>query len=869
MSSFEDGFETFDLIGDLGVPEPFGDGSSAGNDLFDNGADKLLDGLNPEQREAVMHLDGPLLILAGAGSGKTRVITYRIAYMMLKHNVRPGSILAITFTNKAANEMKERIEGLVSSGSQYIWTGTFHSIFARILRRHAEVIGYGKNFTIIDTDDQQKMIKQVMQELELSEKIYKPRNFSAMISNNKNQMIEPEEYSKMAGNDQNMVVNARVYKKYQARLVENNVMDFDDILVNMVKLFRTDKEILEFYQRKFQYIMVDEYQDTNKAQYMAVKALAGGHRNLCVVGDDDQSIYAFRGADVRMILSFEKDFTDAKVIKLEQNYRSTKTILDAANEVIAHNQSRKRKTLRTDGEQGDKIILMNADSHNEEASFVAETIKRFVDKGKYKYSDIAILYRMNALSRTIESALREKTIPFKVFGGMRFYDRKEIKDILAYLRLINDSHDNLAFERIINVPKRGIGDTTIDRIHQIAIEDGISCLEIAGDAYSYPELTRSASKLTEFYSLIMEMRAELNKDEMRFDEFIEMVENRSGIVDDIVEQREKKGELIDRVENLKELLSEAVEFEKKRRTNPNSGVHLNQNSEDVDTSLGGEARNAAKAAGEVLFEMEEDMHASEVELDPMLDEETKTVDTLAGLLSVYLENAALYTAGDEAVEGDDFVKVMSIHSAKGLEFGAVFLIGVEESIFPNYKSMSSEKDLEEERRLMYVAITRAKKNLMIVVTRRRMLFGQTQCNAPSRFLREISSEHLYKMGSARPSRDIEMPQVGTSKARDEAKKNIASALSSKFVSSKPASVSRGAAQGQSGSSGGFASSGKTKKIGGLDPASVFVGMKVSHARFGEGTIIKCEQIANDALVTVDFDGNMKNMLVRTSGLKKV
>lgn len=784
--------------------------ANSGND----DADSLLEGLNPEQRDAVMHLDGPLLILAGAGSGKTRVITYRIAYMMKKHNVAPGSILAITFTNKAANEMKERITALVGNKSQYIWCGTFHSIFARIMRRHADLIGYDKNFTILDTDDQLKMVKQCMQELDISEKLFKPRNFLYEITNSKNHMVSPEQYEQLAGADIARQNAAKVYKKYNAKLRENNAMDFDDILVNMVHLLKNNPDILEYYRNKFKYIMVDEYQDTNQPQYQAVILLAGGHRNICVVGDDDQSIYAFRGADVRMILNFEKDFKEARVIKLEQNYRSTATILAAANEVIAHNTSRKSKALRTDGGEGDKIIVANTDSQNIEATWTADTIKRMVQKGKFQYSDIAILYRMNALSRSIESALRDKGIPFRIYGGMRFYDRKEIKDILAYLRLINDSKDDLAFDRIINVPKRGIGDTTVDKIRAIAMEEHTSMFDIASRASEYEELIRSAVKLKAFCSLIDGFRSVMDQDEISFPDFVDYVENESGIIQEIIDQRESKGELTDRVENLKELLSEAAEYEKNHRTT-------------------GEAEDLKEQIAE----------------DEYFEEENQTADTLRGILSLYLENAALYSQGDGEDESEDFVKLMSIHSAKGLEFGAVFLIGAEDGIFPSYKSIASAADTEEERRLMYVAITRAKKNLFIVLTRQRMLFGQTQCLPPSRFLKEIDPSHLYRMGGAREVEKKPVEAVN-SKAREMARRNIASALSS-GVTSKPEKKSS-----------------TVQKSGSLSPSEIYKDMKVRHDRFGTGVVLKVEPVAGDALITVDFDGMRKNMLAGTAGLKK-
>ena len=781
----------------------------------DSDAERLLDGLNAEQREAVTHLDGPLLILAGAGSGKTRVITYRIAYMMKKHNVAPSSILAITFTNKAANEMRQRIEGLVGERSKYIWCGTFHSIFARLLRRHAELLGYTQNFSIIDSDDQLKLVKDSIKELDIADSQFKPRNVQIEISNAKNKFIGVEEYTLFAGKEYFQGVVARIYKRYQEKLLANNAMDFDDILVNMVKLLEQNPDIRDLYRAKFRYIMVDEYQDTNMPQYRAVMQLAQGNNNICVVGDDDQSIYSFRGADVRLILKFEKDFPGAGVIKLEENYRSTKTILNAANCVISNNKKRKSKKLRTEGAEGEKIIVMNADTSAGEADFVGRTIKMMADKGKFKYSDCAVLYRMNALSRNIETTLHNMGIPFKVYGGMRFYDRKEIKDILAYLRLINDPKDNISFERIINVPRRGIGDTTIEKIRQYAISDNISMFEVAMHAVDYPELVRSAAKIGAFTDLINEMRDKLKEDELDFAQFVDYVENESGIIEEITEQREKKGDIIDRVENLKELLSEAAEYDKAHRAEP----------VDMDT-----------------LEID-DGDGLPVEVTDDFFFDTATADTTEGILGLYLENASLFTEGDDFNEGDDFVKLMSIHSAKGLEFGAVFIIGLEEGVFPSYRSIQSMEDTEEERRLMYVAITRAKKNLFIVLARQRMLFGQTNCNQPSRFIREIDPELLYLMGSKREA-PKEAPQGESN--REKSRKSIASAIKSQFTKDKPA----GAREGQ------------------LGPDELFEGLRVVHPRFGEGVILKVEAVGGDALITVDFDGKRKNMLANAAGLKK-
>ena len=758
--------------------------------------------LNAEQYDAATHTEGPLLILAGAGSGKTRVITYRIAYMVGCKGIRPGSILAITFTNKAAGEMRERIESLIGPDASYIRCGTFHSVFARILRRHLD-----PNFTIIDSDDQNKMVRDILKDMDISSSKVKPASVMSAISNAKNHMIAPEDYLLQIGKDYFSQIVAKVYTRYNEKLKENHAMDFDDILVNTVRLFETDHEVLEYYQERFRYIMVDEYQDTNLPQYRAVMLLAGRYKNICVVGDDDQSIYAFRGANVEMILNFEKDFPDAKVVKLEENYRSSGNILDAANGIISNNTGRTDKTLRTSKGRGDKVILMNADSGIDEARFVSDTIKMMVSRGKWKYSDVAVLYRVNAMSRNVDKALHNSGIPFRVYGGIRFFDRKEIKDIIAYLRLINDERDNLAFERIINVPRRGIGDTTLNRMRIIAEEEGLPMFEVAARAYMYPDLGRSAERLTAFTGLIGEMQDKLLADDMSFSEYIEYIENESGIVEEIISEREKKGELIDRVENLKELLSEAADFEKAHKY--------------VEGHEGEEASD------------EEDL----------LD--IGTADTTAGILRLYLDNAALYAEGDNFDDNEDYVRLMTVHSAKGLEFTAVFLIGLEETIFPGYRAMDSEADLEEERRLMYVAVTRAKKNLFLLLAQQRMLYGQTQCNRPSRFIGEIDRDLLYPMGVKRTTREREDME------RRESSDKVSLSISEQFKQSSAAK----------------AMSGKTDD-GSLKPEEIKKGMNVVHPRFGEGVIIKVELVGGDALLSIDFDGMKKNLLAKSAHLKK-
>ena len=771
--------------------------------------DDLLEKLNDEQREAVLHDEGPLLILAGAGSGKTRVITYRIAYLIRVRGIWPSNILAITFTNKAANEMRERINTLIGDTSRNMWVGTFHSMFARILRRHAELLDYTPTYSILDSDDQLKVIKECVKEMELNDKLFAPRLVQTIISKAKNDMQSPDEFSALAGGDMRLSTIARIYRRYNDKLLANNAMDFDDILFNTVRLFKENPDVLTMYQEKFRFILVDEYQDTNHCQYILIQLLAKRYRNLCVVGDDDQSIYSFRGADLRNILDFEKDFKDAKVIKLEENYRSTATILNAANGVIAHNKKRKMKVLRTSGEDGDPITFLLADHHGIEAYYCAESIKRDAESGAYPYSDVAILYRMNALSRTIESALREKGIPYRVYGGMRFYDRKEIKDVLAYLRLIYSDADNYAWERIINVPKRGIGDTTVAKVLAISEREGIPALTVCERSSMFPELGRSTEKLFEFYLLIENLRRVLADNEASFSEFIEYVQDKTGLVNEIIEQREKKDEMVDRVENLKELLSEAVEFEARRK-------------KEVETAL--------------LSNSEEERAQ-----DPYLENEPDFGLDLEGILGAYLQNAALYSEGDNADDSEDYVRLMSIHSAKGLEFGAVYVVGVDETIFPSSRSVN-DGDVEEERRLMYVALTRAKRKLTVISARSRMLFGQTQNLSPSRFIKEIPPQYMRAIANKRKEQPKEA--VNPRYAREPQKEKPAYIPT--YQANKPQPV----------------------RTSDFTPETIRKGMQVVHPRFGEGIVVSCEPVAGDALVCVDFDGMKKNMLLNKSGLKR-
>ena len=795
----------------------------------------LLAQLNEEQKKAVLHDEGPLLILAGAGSGKTRVITYRIAYLIQARGIFPSNILAITFTNKAANEMRERLSGLIGDVGRNMWVGTFHSMFARILRRHAEVLGYTQAYTILDTDDQLKVVKECIKEMELNDKLFAPRMIQGVISKAKNDMMSVEDFEKEAGGDFRRQKIAMIFRRYNDKLKANDAMDFDDILYYSVKLFQENPDILTMYQDKFRYILVDEYQDTNHCQYMMIQLLAKRYRNLCVVGDDDQSIYSFRGADLRNILDFEKDFKDAEVIKLEENYRSTETILNAANAVIANNKKRKNKQLRTNGETGEKITFLWADHHGVESYYCAERIRREAESGEVPYNEVAILYRMNSLSRTIESALREKGIPYRVYGGMRFYDRKEIKDVLAYLRLIYSDADNYAFERIINVPKRGIGDASVERILAIAESEQISALEVCRKAAMYPELSRTAGKLYDFSMLIDDLRKVLSEDQASFSEYIEYVQDKTGIVGEIIEQREKKGEMVDRVENLKELLSEAVEFETRRKA-------------EIEQSMNLPESDPAEAA--------------------LLADEPSFGADLTGILGAYLQNAALYSEGDNADDSEEFVRLMTIHSAKGLEFTSVYLVGADETIFPSARALDEEGGIEEERRLMYVAITRAKKKLTIVSARSRMLFGKTTNLMPSRFLKEIPREYLNPIASKRQEvpKETQNPkyarEYGNSGGRDFGGYG-AGRIS---VSAMPEGAGNNTSKPYVPVFQKKAS--EVSSTSDFTPETIGKGMRVNHPRFGEGIVVSCEKVAGDALVCVDFDGMKKNMLLNKSRLKK-
>lgn len=736
----------------------------------------LLKGLNDEQKRAVLHVDGPLLILAGAGSGKTRVLTNRIAYLICEKGVYPSSILAITFTNKAAKEMRERIDRLVENISDSIWVSTFHSMCVRILRRDIEKIDYDRSFAIYDYTDQQTLVKDCLKELNLNEKNFAPKSMLEMIGRAKDELIEPDTYGKMYAADFRMAKVAKIYELYQKKLKQNNALDFDDIIMLTIKLFSKHPEVLDYYQRKFKYILVDEYQDTNTAQYSLISMLSNRSRNLCVVGDDDQSIYGWRGANIRNILDFEKEFKDCKTIKLEQNYRSTQTILDAANRVIKNNYGRKDKSLWTENKGGDKLCHCECANEHEEAYFIASEIKKLSTTKDMQYKDFAILYRINAMSRVVEEMLIKEGIPYKIFGGLKFYDRKEIKDLLAYLRLIQNPADNISLKRCINEPKRGIGATTLEVAEKIANSKGVSIFSIISVASEIPDLARAASKLEGFVGMISRLRA--LKEAMKVSELIQEVIEQSGIQKSYEEEDTIEAQA--RIENIKELLSVALEFEAK-------------------------------------------------------NEEQSLEDFLA--------NVSLVADIDNMDENSDYVVLMTLHSAKGLEFPTVFMVGMEEGIFPSYRSVTDENELEEERRLCYVGITRAKQKLYLTNTFTRTLFGNTTYNKMSRFLREIPPELMegYEKKAPATARTPVSKNAGTSGAGSSS--SLGSFRTSTFTEvSKP----------------------KTATV------NFSVGDQIEHKKFGAGIITKIEKENDDYKLEIHFKGaGMKRLMAAFANLSKI
>ena len=765
----------------------------------------LLDALNEPQRQAVMATDGPLLILAGAGSGKTRVLTHRTAYLIEECGVNPYNIMAITFTNKAAGEMRERIDQMVGYGSESIWVCTFHSTCVRILRRYIDRLGFGTNFTIYDSDDQKTLMKDICKRLEIDTKMYKEKMFLSAISSAKDELIDPIEFETRAAGDYVKRKQAQVYREYQQALKQNNALDFDDLIMKTVELFKLDKEVLASYQDRFRYIMVDEYQDTNTAQFELIRLLALKYQNLCVVGDDDQSIYKFRGANIYNILNFEHHFPDATVIKLEQNYRSTQNILDAANAVIANNQGRKEKRLWTDNGAGDKITFEQLDTAAEEADFVARDIARRVRKGEYQYKDCAILYRTNAQSRLFEERFITANIPYKIFGGVNFYARKEVKDLLAYLKTIDNGQDDLAMRRIINIPKRGIGAASINKVALYAQEQEISFYDALCVAEQVPGLGKAAAKIRPFVLFIQSMKAKAKL--LSVADLLQEVIETTGYVREL--EAEGTDEAEARIENIDELISKAVDY----------------------------------AEGEE-----------------------------APTLNGFLENVALVADIDSFDENSDYVVLMTLHSAKGLEFPNVYLAGLEDGLFPSYMSITSDNsqaEIEEERRLAYVGITRAKKNLTITSARVRMVRGQTQYGKVSRFVREIPPELLSGKIYEPKTKEDPIEQSTFQKARKAFRtvpsyggsgygKEVGEGYGSTFHSSKATKPVYTKVENQRdfGSAGGA--------------LSYQVGDRVRHIKFGDGEVMAIVSGGRDYEVTVDFDKvGTKKMFASFAKLKKI
>ena len=750
----------------------------------------LLNGLNDRQKEAVEYLDGPLLILAGAGSGKTRVLTYKIAYLLEKKIVKPWEILAITFTNKAAKEMKERVEGLVGAEAQDMWLGTFHSVCVRILKREIELLGYSRDFNIFDEIDKDKVIKEVMKKLNIDDKIYPTGLIKSEISKAKEVMKDDKQYAKDAMGDFRKEEIAKVYTMYQQTLRTNNSIDFDDIIMLTVQLFLEHPDRLEYYQEKYKYVLVDEYQDTNKTQFLLISLLTAGTGNICVVGDESQSIYGFRGADITNILNFEKEFPSAKIIKLEENYRSTKNILNAANEVIKNNSSKIDKVLWTQNKEGEKINYKTLNNEYEEVEYVVETIDDLCRKESKKYSDFAVLFRTNAQARVLEEVFMRTGTPYKLIGGIKFYARKEIKDIISYLKLINNKNDNIALKRIINEPKRGIGDTALDKLDQMAQDKGMSIFELIQDNMNLAGL-RSAGNIILFRDMMNDLMS--NKETFKVSDLIKRVLKVSGYEDMLNAEGTKETEI--RFENLMEFIGVAIEFE-------------NENAENT--------------------------------------------------LEDFLDSIALVSDVDNLDESTEAVTLMTMHSAKGLEFDDVFLVGMEEGLFPSKRSIEEDASTEEERRLCYVAITRAKDQLFLTNTKKRTLYGSTSFSLPSRFIDEIpdnlltedSIENKESRGIKRQSSflDDEYKRVETYLSNRD---RVQSTVSTFKPQNKPKI--------------GVSVESFLKNLGGataapqkqIEPGEMKykVGMEVKHKKFGVGTIQNIEPEGDDFKLEIMFEGS--------------
>ena len=741
------------------------------------------DSLNEQQKLGVFTTEGPVLILAGAGSGKTRVLTHRVAYLIEEKGVAPYHIMAITFTNKAAGEMRERIDSMIGMGSESIWVSTFHSSCVRILRRFADRLGYANSFTIYDTDDSKTLMKDICKRLEIDTKIYKEKTFLNVISSAKNELISPEEFAQNADGDFNKTRQAQVYREYQARLKANNAMDFDDLIMKTVELLKFDTEVRNFYQEKFHYIMVDEYQDTNTAQFELVRLLASGRENLCVVGDDDQSIYKFRGANIYNILNFEKHYPNATVIKLEQNYRSTANILNAANGVIANNQGRKEKRLWTEAGDGEKIYFQQFESAYEEADFIARDIAARVRRGEYQYGDCAILYRTNGQSRMLEEKLIMSGIPYKIVGGVNFYARREVKDLLSYMKVVDNAQDDLAVQRIINVPKRGIGATSIGKASDYAYHMGLNLFEALEKADEIPTLGRAAGKIAPFVELIHHFRSVCANEGVAA--LLQEIIDETGYVEEL--KLEGTDEAKARIENIDELITKVVSYEQ----------------EAEEPSLSG-----------------------------------------------FLEEVALVADIDSLADDGSYVVLMTLHSAKGLEFPNVYLSGMEDGLFPSYMSITadnSEEEIEEERRLCYVGITRAKQHLSITGARMRMIRGETQFHGISRFVKEIPQE-LIQGNTWEP------------KPRDEflGERPISNRQKMQKMKKTPLAAQTYQAAKDFGT--------KIQKNS-LDYGE---GDRVKHIKFGEGTVVQINDGGRDFEVTVEFDGaGRKKMFASFAKLQKV
>lgn len=760
----------------------------------------IYDTLNEQQKKGVFTTEGPVLLLAGAGSGKTRVLTHRIAYLIEELGVSPWNIMAITFTNKAAGEMKERVESLVGMGAESVWVTTFHSSCVRILRRYGDRLGYDNNFTIYDTDDQKTVMKDICKRLQIDTKMLKERMILSAISSAKDELISPEEYELKAMGDFRKQKIAQVYKEYQITLKKNNAMDFDDLIAKTVELFKADSEVLGSYQKRFKYIMVDEYQDTNTAQFELIRLLADANRNLCVVGDDDQSIYKFRGANIRNILDFEQVYPEAEVIRLEQNYRSTQNVLDAANAVIRNNKGRKSKTLWTDKGEGSRLHFRQFDNAYEEAEFIADDVARKKREASADYGDCAVLYRTNAQARLLEERFIIEGIPYDVVGGVNFYARREIKDLLAYLKTIDNGRDDLAVKRIINIPKRGIGAATIAKVQDYADMREISFYDALRQADEIMSIGKSAAKLKPFVTMIQSFRSKLEF--YGLEDLIKDVIETTGYVAELEASDEEDAE--NRIENIDELISKIVAFE-------------------------------------------------EVRDQPTLGE--------------FLEEVALVADIDRVENDSNRVLLMTLHSAKGLEFPHVYLAGMEDGIFPSYMTITSDDpdEIEEERRLAYVGMTRAKEDLTLCYAKMRMIRGETQMNAVSRFVKEIPEELMDNRPPAPKFNPMDIPSS----------KFIPTEGAYKYKPTATLMPKRTAAENKPYIAGGIGllnAPGINKGVGAVTGGKpdYDAGDRVKHVKYGEGTVIDLEPGPRDYKVTVDFDdAGQKIMYAAFARLDKI